>query len=100
MAHAFLVLFARELRARGYLKLVSLAQKFCKRILVWLVFKTNDTVIVLTGKDRGKKGAVIALSLKNDKVMVKVLLLLLDTLRHVSKVKLPQLKRKKHYSFV
>ncbi|MDR3550176.1 MAG: 50S ribosomal protein L24 [Candidatus Babeliales bacterium] len=33
--------------------------------------KTNDTVIVLTGKDRGKKGAVIALSLKNDKVMVK-----------------------------
>jgi len=33
--------------------------------------KTNDTVIILSGKDKGKKGAVIALSLKDNKVMVK-----------------------------
>lgn len=33
--------------------------------------KKNDTVVVLTGKDRDKKGTVIALSLKKDKVMVK-----------------------------
>jgi large subunit ribosomal protein L24 len=33
--------------------------------------KKNDTVIVLTGKDRDKKGTVIALDLKKGKVMVK-----------------------------
>jgi large subunit ribosomal protein L24 len=33
--------------------------------------KKNDTVIVLTGKDRDKKGTVIALDFKKGKVMVK-----------------------------
>jgi len=33
--------------------------------------KKNDTVVVLAGKDRGKKGTVIALCFKKNKVMVK-----------------------------
>ena len=33
--------------------------------------KKNDTVLVLSGKDRGKQGAVIAILPKKDKVMVK-----------------------------
>lgn len=33
--------------------------------------KKNDSVFVLSGKDKGKKGAVIAISPKDGKVMVK-----------------------------
>ncbi len=33
--------------------------------------KKNDTVIVLTGKDKGKQGEVVAISRKKDKVLVK-----------------------------
>lgn len=33
--------------------------------------KKNDQVIVLTGKDRGKKGEIIAVNLKSNKVKVK-----------------------------
>jgi large subunit ribosomal protein L24 len=33
--------------------------------------KKNDTVAVCSGKDKGKKGKVIAISHKKDKVMVK-----------------------------
>lgn len=33
--------------------------------------KKNDTVIVRTGKDRDKKGTIIALDLKKGKVMIK-----------------------------
>lgn len=32
--------------------------------------KTNDTVVVLTGKDRGKRGKVTAVDLKENKVTV------------------------------
>ena len=33
--------------------------------------KTGDTVIVLSGKDKGKKGKVLAVSPKEDKVIVE-----------------------------
>ena len=33
--------------------------------------KTNDTVIVISGDDKGKKGKVIAVSPKEDKVIVE-----------------------------
>jgi len=33
--------------------------------------KKNDTVMVISGKDKGKQGSVIAISPKNDKVKVK-----------------------------
>lgn len=33
--------------------------------------KKNDTVVVLSGKDKGKKGTVIEVVPKKDKVMVK-----------------------------
>ena len=33
--------------------------------------KKNDTVVVLSGKDKGKQGTVIAILPKKDKVMVK-----------------------------
>lgn len=33
--------------------------------------KKNDTVVVLTGKDRGKKGKVLVVLPKKDKVMVQ-----------------------------
>ena len=33
--------------------------------------KTGDTVVVLSGKDKGKKGAVLAVSPKEAKVIVK-----------------------------
>lgn len=36
-----------------------------------LRIKKGDQVYVLTGKDRGKKGVVIAILPKKDKVMVK-----------------------------
>ena len=35
--------------------------------------KENDTVVVLSGKDKGKKGKVIEILTKKDKVMVKYL---------------------------
>ncbi|MGN0664408.1 MAG: 50S ribosomal protein L24 [Negativibacillus sp.] len=33
--------------------------------------KTNDTVIILTGKDKGKKGKVLAVSPKENKIIVE-----------------------------
>ena len=33
--------------------------------------KTGDTVVVLSGKDKGKKGKVLAVSPKEDKVIVE-----------------------------
>lgn len=33
--------------------------------------KKNDTVVILSGKDKGKTGSVIDISPKKDKVMVK-----------------------------
>ena len=33
--------------------------------------KTNDTVMVMTGKDKGKTGQVIELDLKHDRVKVR-----------------------------
>jgi large subunit ribosomal protein L24 len=33
--------------------------------------KKNDTVMVISGKDKGKQGSVLALSFKNNKVLVK-----------------------------
>jgi len=36
-----------------------------------LRIKKNDTVVVLTGKDKGKKGVVIDISLKKGKVKVR-----------------------------
>jgi large subunit ribosomal protein L24 len=33
--------------------------------------KLHDTVVVLSGKDRGKQGAVVAIDADNQKIMVK-----------------------------
>lgn len=33
--------------------------------------KKNDTVLVLSGKDKGKEGVIIAITPKNGKIMVK-----------------------------
>ncbi len=33
--------------------------------------KTNDTVIILSGKDKGKKGKVLAVSPKENKIIVE-----------------------------
>ena len=33
--------------------------------------KTNDTVVILTGKDKGKQGKVLAVSPKEGKIIVE-----------------------------
>ena len=35
--------------------------------------KKDDKVVILSGKDRGKRGSVIGIDYSNDKVLVKVL---------------------------
>jgi large subunit ribosomal protein L24 len=36
-----------------------------------LSIKKNDTVLVVTGKEKGKKGRVISVELKKDKVLIE-----------------------------
>ena len=47
----------RELRSRNFMKIVSLAPEVCE--MAKLKIKKGDQVIVRTGKDKGRKGAVI-----------------------------------------
>ena len=49
----------RELRTERFMKIVSLAPKCCKERLSMQKIRKGDDVIVLTGKDKGKRGAVL-----------------------------------------
>ena len=61
---------ARELRERGYMKIVSLAPEVLKGGHSMKI-KKNDTVLVMTGKDKGKKGKVLVAMPKEGKVIVE-----------------------------
>ena len=66
---------ARELRDKDYLKILSLAPEVlswrCSLMINKVHVKTGDTVVVLSGKERGKKGKVMAVSPKEGKVIVE-----------------------------
>ena len=65
---------ARELRDKEYMKIFPSPRKFfnwrCPEMSKVHV-KTGDTVVILSGKDRGKKGKVMAVSPKEGKVIVE-----------------------------
>ena len=63
---------ARELRQNGYdmSKLFLWPQKYYKENKMSRI-KKNDTVVVLTGKDKDKKGTVIDVVPKEGKVLVR-----------------------------
>ena len=61
---------ARELREKDYTKL----RKFCKEVsqsMNHIHVKTGDTVVMLSGKDKGKQGKVLQVSPKEQKVIVE-----------------------------
>ena len=65
---------ARELRDNGYLKIVSLAPGIAVRRfnrMAKVHVKTGDTVMVISGKDRGNSGKVLQVSPKEGKVIVE-----------------------------
>ena len=66
---------ARELRDKDYMKILSLAlPKCCKGVgedMNKLSIRKDDTVIVLSGKDKGKQGKVLEVMPKEGKVVVE-----------------------------
>ena len=59
---------ARELRERNFMKIVSLAPEvLCMPARI----KTDDEVIVISGKDRGKRGKVLRVDPKKERVYVE-----------------------------
>ena len=62
---------ARELRDKEYMKILSLAPE----VIYWgdqsMNIKKNDTVIVLSGKSKGKKGKVLTAMPKENKLLVE-----------------------------
>ena len=59
---------ARELRERNFMKIVSLAPEVH---LMPARIKTDDTVVVISGKDRGKRGKVLRVDPKKERVFVE-----------------------------
>jgi ribosomal protein L14/ribosomal protein L24 len=73
---------ARELRDRNFMKIVSLAPRFfdhgfqnasgaARRKPSTLKVRSDDQVIVISGKDRGKTGRVLRVDPKNERVYVE-----------------------------
>ena len=48
----------RELRSEKFMKIILQLQKYCKGNVMAAKIRQNDEVIVLTGKDKGKRGKV------------------------------------------
>ena len=59
---------ARELRERNFMKIVSLAPEV---LSMPARIKTDDQVIVISGKDRGKRGKVLRVDPKKQRVFVE-----------------------------
>lgn len=65
---------ARELREKDFMKIISWLRKYYKEEVFSMGkmhVKTGDTVIVIAGKEKGKKGKVIATYPKKDRVVVE-----------------------------
>ena len=63
---------ARELRDKGYLKILPCTRITVRRFIMSKVHvKTGDTVKIISGKDRGETGKVLAVSPKEGKVIVE-----------------------------
>ena len=67
---------ARELREKQFMKIVSLAPKFCKsrdgeKIEEEMHIKKGDQVFVVTGKDVDKRGTVLSVEPKTNRAIVE-----------------------------
>ncbi|KAF9140277.1 hypothetical protein BGX30_006766 [Mortierella sp. GBA39] len=62
---------ARELRDKDFMKIVSLAPEVLESHSNKLHVKKEDTVMVISGKDKGKKGRVIAAYPRENRVLVE-----------------------------
>ena len=66
---------ARELRDKDYMKILSLAPEVTVRegtkMMNKMSIKKDDTVVVITGKDKGKQGKVLTVIPKEGKVVVE-----------------------------
>ena len=64
---------ARELRDKEYMKILSLAPEVLELggTTMKMHIKKGDTVVVLSGKDKGKKGKVLAVFPKTSKAIVE-----------------------------
>ena len=66
---------ARELREKDFMKIVSLAPEVLSeggtQHMAKLQIKKGDTVVVISGKDKGKQGTVIATEPKKERVFVE-----------------------------
>ena len=59
--------------------------------------KKNDTVMVLSGKEKGKQGSVIAISLKKGKVLVKGLGMVTRHVKARKQGETPMIKTEESY---